>query len=239
MSVYVISDLHGCLEEFRTMLDKIQFSEYDELYIAGDVCDRGRYPIELLRLIMANKNMHLIFGNHDVWLARYAEDLIEGKRNPGHLRLLGGDFLNWVHWNGGLVTIDQFLDSDFTVCYDILDYLSDPQFYKELQVAGRKFLIVHSGLGERWKLGLPVCEYSESELIWPHIGLNDNPYRDVTMIVGHMPTFLYGKQYEGKIIHGRNLLHIDCGCVFGRSLGCVRLDDMQEFYVSSSYPYLE
>ena len=239
MSTYVISDLHGCLDEFRTMLDTIQFSDYDELYIAGDVCDRGRYPIDLLRIIMAHRNMHLIFGNHDIWLARYAEDLIEGKRNSSHLRLLGGDFLNWVHWNGGLTTIDQFMECDFSVCYDILEYMEHAEYYKELQVGERKFLIVHAGLGDRWRLGLPVCDYSPSELVWSHIGINDNPYKDVTMIVGHMPTFLYGKQYEGKILHGRNLLHIDCGCVFGRSLSCVRLDDMQEFYVPSTYPYLE
>ncbi len=239
MSTYVISDLHGCLDEFRTMLDLINFTDYDELYINGDVCDRGKRPIELLRLIMAHKNMHLIFGNHDVWLARYAEDLIKGKDSPSHLRLLGGDFVNWIHFNGGLVTMDQFMDCEYSVCYDILEYLGNPEYYKELQVGHQKFLIVHAGLGDRWRLGLPVCEYSENELIWPHIGINDNPYPDVMMIVGHMPTFLYGKQYENRIIHGRNLLHIDCGCVFGRTLGCVRLDDLQEFYVPSTCPYLE
>ena len=42
MSTYVISDLHGCLKEFEAMLEKIEFSEYDEMYIAGDVCDRGK-----------------------------------------------------------------------------------------------------------------------------------------------------------------------------------------------------
>ncbi len=239
MSVYVISDLHGCLEEFRSMLELIQFTDYDELYIAGDVCDRGKYPIDLLRMIMAHQNMHLIFGNHDVWLQRYAEDLIIGKRNPGHLRLLGMDFLNWVHCNGGLITMDQFMDCDFPVCYDIQEYLDKAEYYKELQVGAQKFLIVHSGLGPRWMMGLPVCEYSVNDLIWPHIGINDNPYPDITMIVGHMPTFLYGDAYEGKILHGKNLLHIDCGCVFGRTLGCVRLNDMQEFYVPSSYPYLK
>ena len=239
MSTYVISDLHGCLHEFRSMLDLIRFSDYDELYIDGDVCDRGRYPIELLRFIMAHKNMHLIFGNHDVWLATYAEDLIKGKRNPSHLRLLGADFINWVHYNGGLTTMDQFMDCEYSVCYDILEYLEHREFYKELQVGTQKFLIVHAGLGERWRLGLTVCEYTPSELIWPHIGINDNPYSDVIMIVGHMPTFLYGKQYENRIVHGKNLLHIDCGCVFGRSLGCVRLDDMEEFYIPSTYPYLQ
>ena len=238
MSVYVISDLHGCFDEFRSMLRKIKFSEYDELYIAGDVCDRGRYPIPLLRFIMEHENMHLIFGNHDEWLANYTSALIDGKKNASRLFFMGTDFITWRDFNGGLVTMDQFMDCEFPVCYNIQSYLENREYYRELTVAGRKFLIVHAGLGEYCRAGIRTAEVPASELIWSHIGIDDNPFPDVTMIVGHMPTFLYGSQYEGKIIHGKNILHIDCGCVFGRTLGCVRLDDMQEFYVPSTYPYL-
>lgn len=239
MSTYVISDLHGCFSEFRTMLEKIQFSEYDEMYIAGDVCDRGREPIPLLRFIMEHDNMHLIFGNHDEWLAKYTGDLIKGKKRHSHMYFMGLDFGTWIHYNGGLVTMDQFLDCDYPVCYDIQKYLEDPEYYKELTVGGKKYLIVHAGLGSWTKYGVHVSEVPTMELLWSHIGINDNPYPDVTMIVGHMPTFLYGKEYDGKILHGRNILHIDCGCVFGRALGCIRLEDMEEFYVPSSYPYVQ
>ncbi len=239
MSVYVISDMHGCCEEFLAMLDKIHFSDYDELYIAGDVCDRGREPMRLLRTIMAMKNAHLIFGNHDSWLLKYIPDLIKGKKHASHLFWLGNDFRTWIHFNGGSITADQFMDLDFPVCYDIEEYLEkNERYYQELEVFGRKFLIVHAGLGSFCRKGIHISEVPVYDLIWPHIGLNDNPFEDVTMIVGHLPTFLYGRQYEGKIAHGKNLLHIDCGCVYGRSLGCVRLDDLQEFYVESTCPYI-
>ena len=39
MSTYVISDLHGQLELFNQMLDKIQFKETDHLYMLGDAVD--------------------------------------------------------------------------------------------------------------------------------------------------------------------------------------------------------
>ena len=45
MSTYVMSDIHGCKAEFDEMLNKISFTDYDELYIIGDVCDRGPNPI--------------------------------------------------------------------------------------------------------------------------------------------------------------------------------------------------
>ena len=38
--------------------------------------------------------------------------------------------------------------------------------------------------------------------------------------------------YPMAIWHGRNKIGIDCGCARGADgrLGCLRLDDMQEFY---------
>ncbi len=239
MSVYVISDLHGCLREFEAMLEKIKFSDYDEMYIAGDVCDRGKDPIPLLQMIMSRKNMHLVFGNHDAWLAKYAGDLIKGKSSQSHLYYLGLDFLTWIHFNGGLITMDQFMDLELPACYDIKEFLDDPVYYKELELGGKKFLIVHAGVGSYCRAGVHISEVPVNELLWSHIGIDDNPFADTTMIVGHMPTFLYGPQYEGTILHGKNILHIDCGCVFGRTLGCVRLDDMKEFYIESTCPYLE
>lgn len=44
MSTYVMSDIHGCYEEYRKMLDKIRFSKEDILYILGDILDRGLIP---------------------------------------------------------------------------------------------------------------------------------------------------------------------------------------------------
>lgn len=38
---YIISDIHGCKKEYLQLLDKIQFSAQDHLYILGDVLDRG------------------------------------------------------------------------------------------------------------------------------------------------------------------------------------------------------
>ena len=44
---YAISDIHGCYEEYIKLLEKIGFSEYDTLYILGDICDRGEKPMEI------------------------------------------------------------------------------------------------------------------------------------------------------------------------------------------------
>ena len=109
MSTYVMSDLHGCRKEFNQMLELIQYSnECDELWIVGDICDRGNESIPLLRQIAENPSMHMIFGNHDVWLERYASDLILAKKDCGCIDMTE-DFVCWLHSNGGYSTADQFI----------------------------------------------------------------------------------------------------------------------------------
>ena len=41
MATYVMADIHGEIDRFHAMLDLINFSADDQLYIIGDVIDRG------------------------------------------------------------------------------------------------------------------------------------------------------------------------------------------------------
>ncbi len=49
---YVMSDLHGCYEAYRTMLEKIHFGPDDRLYVLGDMVDRGPDGMKLLLDLM-------------------------------------------------------------------------------------------------------------------------------------------------------------------------------------------
>ena len=61
---YVISDIHGCYEEFMELLEKISFSEEDNLFILGDVLDRGPSPIKTMQEIMNRKNITFLVFNY-------------------------------------------------------------------------------------------------------------------------------------------------------------------------------
>ena len=65
MMTYVMSDLHGEYDKYLSMLDKIKFSDDDDLYILGDVVDRGQKPVEILRDMSMRHNVFPIMGNHD------------------------------------------------------------------------------------------------------------------------------------------------------------------------------
>jgi len=62
---YVLSDIHGNFEIFKRMLDKIQFNSHDQLYILGDICDRGPCSLDIYFYIQKFDNITLLKGNHE------------------------------------------------------------------------------------------------------------------------------------------------------------------------------
>lgn len=99
---------------------------------------------------------------------------------------------------------------------------------------GQKFVLVHAGLGnfmpnkELWK-------YELNDLIWERPDCEKCYYSDKFVITGHTPTMLIeNNPRPGYIYKKNNHIAIDCGCGFrGGRLGCLRLEDMEEFYVDS------
>ena len=60
---YVMSDIHGQYEKYIKMLDIISFSDDDELYVLGDVIDRGEHPVKiLLDMSMRGNVCSCLFG---------------------------------------------------------------------------------------------------------------------------------------------------------------------------------
>ena len=75
---YVLSDIHGNKEAFDTILSMIDLKPDDQLYILGDVIDRGEYGIELLQQIRTMPNCTLLMGNHEYMMVnalRHPENL--------------------------------------------------------------------------------------------------------------------------------------------------------------------
>ena len=64
---YVMSDIHGNLENFESVLAQISLRPDDTLYILGDVIDRHPAGIRILRRIMEMPNVKMLLGNHE-WM---------------------------------------------------------------------------------------------------------------------------------------------------------------------------
>ena len=43
----VVGDVHGCRDELQMLLAKINYTDSDNIILAGDLVDKGPYPIEV------------------------------------------------------------------------------------------------------------------------------------------------------------------------------------------------
>lgn len=205
MAVYVMSDLHGCYREFLKMLKKIDFSGKDQLYIIGDVVDRGRNNIKLLQYIMKEPNITLLLGNHELMMREALET---------------EDYDLWFY-NGGIFTLKEYQKLPEAEQQEILDYLHELPLFLDLTIANRKYHLIH---------GAPLEDEADIEgCVWERPEPEDIFFSDRTAIIGHTPTRCYTE--EDRIFHAANFIDIDCGCVYYGALACLRLDDLAEFYV--------
>lgn len=69
MSVYAVSDLHGCYDMWKNIEEFLR--PEDELYVLGDVIDRGGDGFLIYEEMLHHDNIHFLKGNHE-WLAELA-----------------------------------------------------------------------------------------------------------------------------------------------------------------------
>lgn len=228
--IYVISDLHGYpFDKFQELLNKANFSKDDYLFILGDVIDRGMYGTEYLKWLLYQENVELLLGNHEAMLLScsflFEEVNEENLQNltPESLELLA----NWKD-NGAKWTLEGFYVMEQEDRISIIEYLREAPLYEIVSVNEKDFLLTHSGLGG-FEEGKKISAYSADELLWNRPKPSDRYYDNMTTIFGHSPTFMYGDEYNGKIIKTDTWINIDVGIGYGYSPVLLRLDDMKEF----------
>jgi bis(5'-nucleosyl)-tetraphosphatase (symmetrical) len=104
MATFAIGDLQGCYQEFRELLDLIQFDhEKDRLWLVGDVVNRGPGSLAILRFIIGLKDaVIMVLGNHDLHLLMVAEGCASLHRNDTLQEILEApdrdELLHWLRW---------------------------------------------------------------------------------------------------------------------------------------------
>lgn len=262
MATYAIGDIQGCFTSFRRLLDRITFNpERDELWLVGDIVNRGPRSLATVRLIKSlGDSVRLVLGNHDLFFLAVAEgiatlrskdtihdvlaaddrpDLIDWlRRQPLHYRK-GSFFM--VH--AGLLpqwTIEEasglaqevetaLAGADFRSFLQALFH--DPSSQWSPSLKGSKRLGSIARVLTRLRTCTPTGEMSnfsgppeEAPVGFaPWFRVADRRNTNATIITGHWAAL--GLHIEP------NLLAIDSGCVWGRQLTAVRLDDRAVFQV--------
>ncbi|MBR5479791.1 MAG: fructose-bisphosphatase class III [Clostridia bacterium] len=231
---YIISDIHGCFDEFCELLSKIHFSDEDELFILGDVVDRGEAPIAVLQDIMERPNVFLIKGNHEVMAMNVLKRLCIEVENESINELRQEDIVTLYDWmaNGGQNTINQFRELSRGEQEDMLGYLEESSDYEIVEIGDKKYILVHGGL-ENFSPDREISDYYIDELVCPRPDYGRRYFADenTVLVTGHTPTPLIRSDQKDLVFAENGHLAIDCGCVFGGSLAAVCLENGEVTYV--------
>src|SRR5512139_185990 len=121
-SRYVLSDVHGYVGDLVNGLEQIGFGDDDELWILGDLVDRGPDGIGTVNLVMslqqeAPDRIHVLMGNHEILALgrhRFPDSRFDGswRINGGKDRDQRGLTEKHVEWLASLpllARLDDFL----------------------------------------------------------------------------------------------------------------------------------
>ena len=226
---YCISDIHGEYELFMRLLEKINYSDTEKLIVCGDIIDKGKASIKLVKTLFSMPNAYCIKGNHEFEFFKFY-------RTRMHSAIMDFDAILWQ--------LQQYFPEDgHLLDWDTVDRLVElPGF-----IENDEFICVHAGLPiDADGTILPPSDASLEELVYDRTFKNPNiiPITEKCIIFGHTPTsyiqsdpviLTYPK--DNRIVNSQNIrdyckIHIDTGVSLNGVLGCFRTDDCRSFYVS-------
>lgn len=158
MATYAIGDLQGCYHAFQSLLTKIDFdSANDQLWLVGDLINRGSGSLEVLRWCYAHSNsLRVVLGNHDLHALVVANGIMAAHKSD---------------------TLEALLAADD--CDVLLDWLR----HQHLIYHEAGYLMVHAGLLPQWTLAQALLYAAEVE----HALRSDDYVEFLTHMYGNLP----------------------------------------------------
>ena len=260
-STYLVGDIQGCFRSLEALLDVVGFCDADRLWCVGDLVNRGPDSLGVLRFahglhdrftcVLGNHDLHflaMVFGGHPHRATDTMEALLDApdcaqladwlRHQP--LLIEGG---GWVVVHAGIPhiwTIGMARDAAREVEAVVQGpghgdffrdmYGNEPALWRDdLEGMDRHRAIVN------YLTRMRLVDV-DGRLEFSHKGtLEDIP-------PGYAPWFSYPTQIEASLYFGHwaaldgatgtsRCTGLDTGCVWGRSMTAVRLEDGQTFSV--------
>ncbi len=244
MATYVISDIHGCFEEFQAMLSKISLSSEDRLYLAGDYIDRGEQSLAMLRwLEKCPENVFPIKGNHDsefienIRIMRRIDQSEKLETDPDSVEDTNALFdsveyvlkrkdrlaLMYFDYYGTIASLILKDGVTFRELCHFADMLSEYPYFYRFPIGERDCIIVHAGYCEDNSAIRGDYDSIEDFYLYAREdAIKLGGVRKGLIISGHTPTIAEGTSFytDGEVFRYYDaekdciFYDIDCGCVY-------------------------
>lgn len=115
MSIYAVGDIQGCYHELEQMLKLVEFdNNKDQLWLVGDLVNRGSGSLAVLRLIKSMGDAAItVLGNHDLHLLAVAAGVAELHHSDTLDEILAApdraELLHWLRHQRMLHVQDNFV----------------------------------------------------------------------------------------------------------------------------------
>ena len=231
MRKFIVSDLHGNGDVYDSImgyLDNISNEEEVELYINGDLIDRGKDSFTMLMDVIeringkGNIKIHYLGGNHELMMY----DALR-KRRPGKSI---SHWCDWMRNGGGIIEGElDIRDDGEELCETFKNFVGDLKIYHvfDEKILDKNMLLVHAQapIAARDNIDLRIKDnnFIVERAVWTRrdgsdpilslisraIGLERVGLDDFFTIIGHTPV----DNNCGFIINEReNFINIDGGC---------------------------
>jgi len=169
MAEYVVGDIHGEIDELKTIIYKINYEpSQDKLIFVGDYIDRGADSYQVYKYLKELNDGKNIFlrGNHE-------EMMVDAVLNENKIKL-------WYH-NGGQETERSFPNKN--------ELENAAHFFDSLPYyhANSDYIFVHAGIQPDKSLE----QQTEHDLVWirqAFLGARSEDFKENrTVVAGHTP----------------------------------------------------
>lgn len=190
-----IGDIHGCLNTFKALLDKIQLSTSDELILLGDYIDRGGHSKGVIDYIKhlqtSDYTVTTLRGNHEQMLINDYTDTVQ----KGYKKLGDDRFLE----NFGISSLKE-------LPIEYVDFCKNLPFYQQRG----KYILVHAGLN--FDYDDPFSQ--KEDLMWIrnwYPKINKKWLGNRCIIHGHTPLSRMEIMAQHRNLKKNQVLNIDGG----------------------------
>jgi hypothetical protein len=213
--VFVVGDLHGCMEELvlLNLLTRFDPSK-DVMIILGDIIDRGPGIWNLMLMVMTCPGIYMLMGNHEYKLLRYLWSRpVQATSLQKTLESIPKEEFSRVQsWLEKLPHIIRFREDAYAVHAGI-----DPKFPIDKQLS--KVCMMQRTFG-----GNGFAD--ENAEMWYHA------YDRMHARNPDAPTLYFGHIVHDEVTLTTKTVALDTGCVFGGKLSAAVLTPDNEIFVS-------
>ncbi|MDR0966456.1 MAG: symmetrical bis(5'-nucleosyl)-tetraphosphatase [Myxococcales bacterium] len=252
MATYAVGDIHGCFDELQALLRRVDFCPgRDELWLTGDVVNRGPRSLDVLRWAKWHAGaVRLVLGNHDLHLVSCALGVGQGDSRDTIQEILSapdvGELITWLRRQPLLIREGDFclvhagLDPAWTIeeaearAREVEALLQTPRAAELLQRNSSDEALFRARSSVARLTRLRTCDsrgVQNERFIGPpsEVPPGERPWFDWPSPRDPGTTIVFGHWAALDVMLRPNLIALDSGCVWGRSLSALRLEDRALF----------